>query len=223
MPTFMAARGLASGPLSAARPRPSHRSPSGGPRARTPRSRGRPILLAIRVPDSVKYAHGCGLDVAAWLADGLVDLISRAATSSSALGPIRGIKPRRPVAPPDSGRVGTRTAFPVEGTGPRSFPGARKPERQRGLVGTPAEGPPQLSDTRASQGRSRRSERGRLRGRRAAYLTHSRNTIGGPVRKPRQCSSPDCWRPSGDTWGGCQRMSRSPADFRASSIVASLM
>lgn len=37
--------------------------------------RGRPILLAVRVPDSVDYARGCGLDVAAWLADGLVDLL----------------------------------------------------------------------------------------------------------------------------------------------------
>ena len=37
--------------------------------------RGRPILLAVRVPDSNDYARGCGLDVGAWLAEGLVDLL----------------------------------------------------------------------------------------------------------------------------------------------------
>ncbi len=38
--------------------------------------RGRPILIAIRVPDSVEYCRGIGLDVEEWLADGLVDILS---------------------------------------------------------------------------------------------------------------------------------------------------
>ncbi|HUT93648.1 MAG TPA: hypothetical protein VMY37_29560 [Thermoguttaceae bacterium] len=37
--------------------------------------RGRPILIAIRVPDSVEYCQGIGLDVEKWLAEGLVDLL----------------------------------------------------------------------------------------------------------------------------------------------------
>ena len=37
--------------------------------------RGRPILLAIRVPDSVEYCRAIGLDVEKWLADGYVDLL----------------------------------------------------------------------------------------------------------------------------------------------------
>lgn len=37
--------------------------------------RGRPILLAVRVPDSVGYARAIGLDLEAWLSGGLVDLL----------------------------------------------------------------------------------------------------------------------------------------------------
>lgn len=39
-------------------------------------ARGRPILVAIRVPDSIEYCRGIGLDVERWLAEGLVDLLS---------------------------------------------------------------------------------------------------------------------------------------------------
>lgn len=39
------------------------------------RERGRPILLAVRVPDSVAYCRFIGLDLEAWLAGGLVDLL----------------------------------------------------------------------------------------------------------------------------------------------------
>jgi len=38
--------------------------------------RGRPILIAIRVPDSVEYCQGIGLDLEKWLAEGLTDLLS---------------------------------------------------------------------------------------------------------------------------------------------------
>jgi len=38
--------------------------------------RGRPILIAIRVPDSVEYSRAIGLDLEKWLADGLVDVLS---------------------------------------------------------------------------------------------------------------------------------------------------
>jgi hypothetical protein len=38
--------------------------------------RGRPILVAIRVPDSVEYSRAIGLDVERWLQEGLVDLLS---------------------------------------------------------------------------------------------------------------------------------------------------
>ena len=38
--------------------------------------RGRPILIAIRVPDSVEYCKAIGLDVERWLAEGLVDILS---------------------------------------------------------------------------------------------------------------------------------------------------
>ncbi len=38
--------------------------------------RGRPILVAIRVPDSVEYCGAMGLDVERWLADGLVDMMA---------------------------------------------------------------------------------------------------------------------------------------------------
>jgi hypothetical protein len=37
--------------------------------------RGRPILIAVRVPDSVEYCRAIGLDVEKWLAEGLVDLL----------------------------------------------------------------------------------------------------------------------------------------------------
>ena len=37
--------------------------------------RGRPILIAVRVPDSVEYCRGIGLDLERWLAEGLVDLL----------------------------------------------------------------------------------------------------------------------------------------------------
>jgi len=37
--------------------------------------RGRPILIAIRVPDSVEYCRGIGLDLEKWLAEGLTDLL----------------------------------------------------------------------------------------------------------------------------------------------------
>ncbi len=37
--------------------------------------RGRPILLAARVPDSVEFCRGIGLDVERWLKDGLLDLL----------------------------------------------------------------------------------------------------------------------------------------------------
>ena len=39
------------------------------------RRRGRPILIAIRVPDSVEYSRATGLDVERWLREGLVDLL----------------------------------------------------------------------------------------------------------------------------------------------------
>jgi hypothetical protein len=39
------------------------------------RKRNRPILLAIRVPDSVGYCKLIGLDLEKWLAEGLVDLL----------------------------------------------------------------------------------------------------------------------------------------------------
>ncbi|NQT16850.1 MAG: hypothetical protein HQ582_29100, partial [Planctomycetes bacterium] len=37
--------------------------------------RGRPILVAIRVPDSVEYCRGIGLDLEKWLAEGLTDVL----------------------------------------------------------------------------------------------------------------------------------------------------
>ena len=39
------------------------------------RKRGRPILLAVRVPDSLEYCRFIGLDLEGWLADGQVDLL----------------------------------------------------------------------------------------------------------------------------------------------------
>lgn len=38
-------------------------------------ARGRPFLLAARVPDSVPYCRGIGLDIEAWLTEGLLDLL----------------------------------------------------------------------------------------------------------------------------------------------------
>ncbi len=37
--------------------------------------RGRPILIAVRVPDSVEYCRAIGLDIEHWLADDLLDLM----------------------------------------------------------------------------------------------------------------------------------------------------
>jgi len=37
--------------------------------------RGKPILVAIRVPDSVEFCRGIGLDLETWLGEGLVDLL----------------------------------------------------------------------------------------------------------------------------------------------------
>jgi len=37
--------------------------------------RGRPILVAIRVPDSVEYSRAIGLDLEAWLGEGLADML----------------------------------------------------------------------------------------------------------------------------------------------------
>jgi hypothetical protein len=37
--------------------------------------RGRPILVAIRVPDSVEYCRAIGLDLTRWLGEGLIDLL----------------------------------------------------------------------------------------------------------------------------------------------------
>ncbi|MCC7476625.1 MAG: hypothetical protein IT425_14645 [Pirellulales bacterium] len=38
------------------------------------KSRGRPILLSARTPDSVEYCRALGLDIENWLASGLIDL-----------------------------------------------------------------------------------------------------------------------------------------------------
>lgn len=37
--------------------------------------RGRPILVAVRVPDSVEYCRAIGIDLEKWLAEGFVDLL----------------------------------------------------------------------------------------------------------------------------------------------------
>jgi hypothetical protein len=37
--------------------------------------RGRPFLVAMRVPDSVEYCRATGIDLERWLADGLLDLL----------------------------------------------------------------------------------------------------------------------------------------------------
>ena len=36
---------------------------------------GKPILLSARVPDSVEYCHGAGLEIESWLKEGLIDLL----------------------------------------------------------------------------------------------------------------------------------------------------
>ncbi|MEX1039981.1 MAG: hypothetical protein WDZ51_05095 [Pirellulaceae bacterium] len=38
--------------------------------------RGKPILLAVRVPDSVAYCRDSGLDIEKWLAEGLIDMMT---------------------------------------------------------------------------------------------------------------------------------------------------
>ncbi|MBW3599522.1 MAG: hypothetical protein KY475_19895 [Planctomycetes bacterium] len=38
--------------------------------------RGRPLLIAIRAPDSVEYCHAIGIDLERWLQEGLVDLLA---------------------------------------------------------------------------------------------------------------------------------------------------
>jgi len=38
--------------------------------------RGRPILLSVRVPDSVPYCNDVGIDLETWLKEGLVDMVS---------------------------------------------------------------------------------------------------------------------------------------------------
>ncbi len=39
------------------------------------RQRGRPLLIAVRVPDSVEYSRAIGIDLERWLADDLADLL----------------------------------------------------------------------------------------------------------------------------------------------------
>lgn len=39
------------------------------------RERGRPLLIAMRIPDSVGYCRAMGLDVDQWLAEGLIDVV----------------------------------------------------------------------------------------------------------------------------------------------------
>lgn len=39
-------------------------------------NRGRPVLVAVRVPDSVGFAKGIGLDLEAWLEEGLIDILT---------------------------------------------------------------------------------------------------------------------------------------------------
>ncbi|MEW4562094.1 hypothetical protein AB1K70_06190 [Bremerella sp. JC770] len=38
--------------------------------------RGSPILLTVRVPDSVPYCRDCGLDIETWLSEGLIDMMT---------------------------------------------------------------------------------------------------------------------------------------------------
>lgn len=37
--------------------------------------RGRPILVAVRVPDSIEFSRGIGLDIEQWLREGLADIL----------------------------------------------------------------------------------------------------------------------------------------------------
>jgi hypothetical protein len=37
--------------------------------------RGKPILISVRVPDSVGYCKAAGLDIVRWMADGLIDML----------------------------------------------------------------------------------------------------------------------------------------------------
>ena len=38
--------------------------------------RGRPVLISVRVPDSLAYCHAIGIDLERWLQEGLVDLLA---------------------------------------------------------------------------------------------------------------------------------------------------
>jgi len=38
--------------------------------------KGRPILIAVRVPDSLKYCHDIGIDLNRWLHEGLIDILT---------------------------------------------------------------------------------------------------------------------------------------------------
>ncbi len=40
------------------------------------REKGRPLLVAVRVPDSVEFCRAIGLDLERWLSQGLVDIVS---------------------------------------------------------------------------------------------------------------------------------------------------
>ncbi len=40
------------------------------------KERGKPLLLAVRVPDSLEYCRDIGLDVELWLEEGLIDMLS---------------------------------------------------------------------------------------------------------------------------------------------------
>lgn len=37
--------------------------------------RGKPILVLVRIPDSVEYCRGVGIDIETWMAKGLIDII----------------------------------------------------------------------------------------------------------------------------------------------------
>jgi hypothetical protein len=61
--------------------------------------RGRPILVAVRAPDSVEYSRASGLDLERWFADGLVDIFVAGGyfrlspwSGSVALGHAHGVK-----------------------------------------------------------------------------------------------------------------------------------
>jgi hypothetical protein len=47
---------------------------------RVGQQRGRPILIAVRAPDSVEYSRAIGLDIEKWMADDLLDLYIAAGT-----------------------------------------------------------------------------------------------------------------------------------------------